>query len=143
MTNVSEDLIRFLSDPMYHFSYNVNKRRRLRHVKRQCIRQLIAPRFNSSDDDYDNEIDEQTLQQQQHLEGMSSKVTDADHLSSHSRIDYIENASDCVTEDEYEDDSCPLYVGSSMSATTAVRLISEFCLNSNLDKQKVARLFVS
>jgi hypothetical protein len=141
MKNVSKDLIRFLLAPMYHFSYNVNKRRRLRHIKRQCIRQLIIPRTDSSDDDFDNESNEQTLQQSQNFEPMSSTAIDIDHLSSRSLTDYVEDASDCAMENEYEDDSRPLYVGSPMSVTTAVRLISEFCLNSNLDKQKVARVF--
>jgi hypothetical protein len=69
---------------MYHFSYNVNKRRRLRHIKRQCIRQLIVRRADSSDDDFDDESNEQPLQQPQNFEAMSSTAIDADHLSSRS-----------------------------------------------------------
>ncbi|CAF3955885.1 unnamed protein product, partial [Rotaria magnacalcarata] len=47
---------------MYRFSYKVNQRRRIRQIKRQSARYLIASDNNSSDDNCSDDNNEQLLQ---------------------------------------------------------------------------------
>jgi hypothetical protein len=49
---------------MYRFSQKVNKRRRIREIKRQSIHRLIAPYNNPSNDNVNDDNDQQLLQRQ-------------------------------------------------------------------------------
>jgi tnp2 family transposase len=119
---------------MYSYSYKVNKRRLLRKTKRQFLRHLIDPHDSSSDD---NPIDENN--EQAHLETKSSKLPDNNHVSLSSCTVNMEE-DNWISDDEYEDDKRPIYVGSSMTLSTALRLINDFYLNNNLDKQTINNL---
>jgi hypothetical protein len=125
---------------MYRFSYQVNKRRRTRAIKRQSVRHLIASYNNSSNDSSNDENEEQSSSQshqKQHFEERSSKTMNDDHGSLPLCANYIDDDVDWISDAEYENDTRPLYSGSSVTVSTAIRLINDYYLNINLDKQKL------
>ncbi|CAF1332759.1 unnamed protein product [Rotaria sordida] len=129
---------------MYWFSHKVNKRRRNREMKRQSIYQLIARHISSSNDNLDDGHNEYCLQEQninqEKLESTFDKKNDDNYISPASQKVYVEDDNewnDDEDDDQYEDDSRLLYNGSSITVSSAIRLISKFYLNINLDKQKI------
>ncbi|CAF1433030.1 unnamed protein product [Rotaria sordida] len=130
---------------MYRFSYKVNQKRRIRQIKRQSVRHIIAPDNNSSDDNFSDDNNEQLLQarddEQQLREERSPMAINNDSIAYPSCPNYIDDDIDWInedeSEDEYEDDTRPLYNGSSITVTNAIHRITNFYLNINLDKQKV------
>ena len=62
------------------------------------------------------------------------------YVSFTSSIDRLNDDINWTNEEEYEDDKRPLYNGSSITVTNAIRRITNFYLNINLDKQKVNAL---
>jgi len=129
---------------MYKYSYKVNKQRHTRQIKRQSIRQLIISHDHSSDENSINDIDDQSFQfqhQQQQCDQKDLSTTiNNTCISSTPDIDYIDEESDWINEDKNEHDELPLYKGSSISITKTVRMITEFYLSINLDKEKVNKL---
>ncbi|CAF1569579.1 unnamed protein product, partial [Rotaria magnacalcarata] len=141
---------------MYRFSYKVNQRRRIRQIKRQSARYLIASDNNSSDDNCSDDNNEQLLQvhgeRQELHEEISPMVINNEYVSFSSCVNDNDDDIDRINEDEYEDDididqinedeydERPLYHGSSITVTNAVHRISNFYLKINLDKQKVNSL---
>ncbi|CAF3119373.1 unnamed protein product [Rotaria sp. Silwood2] len=128
---------------MYRFSHKVNKRRRNREMKRQSIYQLIARHISSSNDNLDDGHNEYCLQEQninqERLESTFDKKNDENYISPASQKVYVEDDNEWHDDDDdqYEDDSRLLYNGSSITVSSAIRLISKFYLNINLDKQKI------
>jgi hypothetical protein len=129
---------------MYKYSYKVNQRRYTRQKKRQCIHHLITSHDHASDKNSISGINEQSSrfqhQEQQCYEKDLSTTINNDYISPAPDIDYINEEADWISEDENEKDDRPLYKGSSISITKAVRLITEFYLSINLDKEKVNKL---
>ncbi|CAF1508484.1 unnamed protein product [Rotaria sordida] len=75
--------------------------------------------------------------EQQLREERSPMAINNDNISFSSCTHYIDDDIDWNNEDEYEDDTRPLYNGSSITVTNAVYRITNFYLNINLDKEKV------
>jgi hypothetical protein len=127
---------------MSRFSYKVNKQRHTRDIRRHSIRQLIAPSNNSFDGNSSTDNEEQLFQkpyQQEYVKVKSSTAADVDHVSTPSYTN-SDDDSGWISDNEYEDDTRPLYNGSSMTISNAIQLINEFNLNVNLDKQKINKL---
>ena len=126
---------------MYRFSYKVKQRRRVRQLKHHSVRQIVVPDNDSSHNNYSNESDEELLeiqyQQQQPYEETFHMSIDNQYDSFTSSIDHLNDDISWTSEEEYEDDKRPLYNGSSITVTNAIRRITNFYLNINLDKQKV------
>ena len=124
------------------YSRKVNKRRHIRQIKRQCVHQIFAPVGDSSLDDSDNDHQSSQTQhhEQKHSEDRSDQTMENDHMSVLSCNDYIDEDTNWIGEDGYENDMRPLYDGAPVTVDRAVRLISSFYSNINLDKQKINNL---
>ena len=143
---------------MRRYSYKVNKRRDLRERKRRSVRFLITTNTNYSNDSDENSSlgdpsDPRSSSNQSFDHNPSETSCDDSPIVSSSRNfnhDGMkrDTAADDDAEDQYldmDDQEClsddrPLYIGSSVKVQTAIHRITDFCLEANLDKQKVTSL---
>jgi hypothetical protein len=94
---------------------------------------------DSSNDDSDLSL---LQRQQEDSEVKIDNTIDYNHVPSSSYTGYIKEDVEWISEDEdeYEEDARPLYNGSSITLSSAVRFISAYYLNASLDKQKINSL---
>ena len=143
---------------MRRYSYKVNKRRDLRERKRRSVRFLITTNNNYSNDSDKNsslgDPSDPRSSSNRSLDHDPSETfcDDSPIVSSSWNFDHDgekrDTAADDDAEDQYldmDDEQClsddrPLYIGSSVNVQTAIHRITDFCLEANLDEQKVTNL---
>lgn len=129
---------------MNRFSYKVNQRRRIRQLKRQSAREIIAPVNDSSSSTCSDETDKSPLRTSHQQQESHEKILDMSISNQYESLAFncnqFNNDTDWISEEEYEEDERPLYYGSSINVIRAVRRITDFYLNINLDKEKVNSL---
>ncbi|CAF3290053.1 unnamed protein product [Rotaria sp. Silwood2] len=119
---------------MYHFSHKVNKRRRVRQIKRQAVRQLIVGENSSDDccvDNYSEQFSVTYDQQQQINVEKCSMIINNEPLPFSASANTADDNVDWTIEDEYENDARPLFHGSPISITDAINRITNFYLSLN------------
>ncbi|CAF1410547.1 unnamed protein product [Adineta ricciae] len=119
---------------MYSYSYKVIKRRLIRQARRQSLHHALASPKSSTDDYSTDENPEST-----NMEVYSLKSRDNSDIPYSSSTDQIDE-DNWISDDECQEEKRPIYTGSSIMLSSAVRLINDFYLNNNLDKQTVNNL---
>ena len=130
---------------MYRFSYKVNQRRLSRKIKRQFVREIVAPKCDTSNSDLDYDSDKQSSEiqyqetEQQCFYDKPLNIVKNDKFR-RSLKNYRDDETEWISEDDYDFDGRSLYNGSSITLNYAIRQISNFYLDANLDKHKVNSL---
>ena len=146
---------------MRRYSYKVNKRRDLRERKRRSVRFLITTNNNYSNDSDDSDGNsslgdpsDPRSSSNHSLDHNPSETLcdDSPIVSSSWNVNHDGKKRDTPADDDADDqyldmadeqclsDDRPLYIGSSVNVQTAIHRITDFCLEANLDKQKVTSL---
>ncbi|CAF4724875.1 unnamed protein product, partial [Rotaria sp. Silwood2] len=121
----------------YHTSFKVNKQRQRRYDRPRAINEISDYSSNECSDD----------NEQQHQQINNDDYTEQYLLVNKldtSNLNYIDDEYDNLTEthdpDVHLDHSKPLYQQSTITVKAAVKLLSDFYTNANLDKQNVIQL---
>ena len=105
---------------MYRFSYKVNQRRLSRKIKRQSVREIVALKCDTSNSDLDYDSDKQSSEiqyqetEQQCFYDKPLNIVKNDKFR-RSLMNYRDDETEWISEDDYDFDGRSLYNGSSIT----------------------------